>query len=67
MKAGMFSAKIVEGFEKIANKMTSQGAASFRQDGREPPPSGKGPLSSMSEEAYNSMSAAEKFRVSRLG
>jgi hypothetical protein len=30
MKAGMFSARIVEGFEKIANKMATQGHASPR-------------------------------------
>jgi hypothetical protein len=67
MKAGMFSAKIVEGFEKIANKMTSQGAASFRQDGREPAVNGRGPLSSMSEEAYGALSAQERFKISRMG
>jgi hypothetical protein len=50
MRAGMFSAKIVEGLERIQNKMTSQGAASFSQAHREPNSGGRGPLSSMSEQ-----------------
>jgi hypothetical protein len=67
MRAGMFSAKIVQGLETIQKKMVSQGAASFRQDGREPPGNAKGPLSSLSEAEYGALSAAERFRLSRLG
>jgi hypothetical protein len=66
MRQGMFSAKIVEGLETIAKKFATQGHASFTQHGREPENPNRGPLSSMSEEQYNAMSAAERFRVSRL-
>jgi hypothetical protein len=61
MKAGMFSAKIVEGFEKIANKMSTQGHASFRQDGREP----EGQPGRVSEEQWETMSSAERWNYSR--
>jgi hypothetical protein len=67
MRQGMFSAKIVEGLEKIAGKMASGGAAPFSQHGREPHIPDRGPLSSMSDEVYNATSAAERYRLSRLG
>jgi hypothetical protein len=63
----MFSAKIVEGLELLAKRFATQGHASFTQHGREPDTTGRGPLSSMSEEQYNATSAAERFRLSRLG
>jgi hypothetical protein len=66
MRQGMFSAKIVEGLELIAKKFATQGHASFTQHGRVPDTSGKGPLSSMSEEQYNATPAAERYRLSRL-
>jgi hypothetical protein len=67
MRAGMFSAKIVQGLELIAKKMGNQGAASFRQDGREPSTGGKGPLSSMSDAEYNALSASEKYSIAKQG
>jgi hypothetical protein len=67
MVAGCFSEKQVRGLELLANKMASQGHASFSQAHREPPNPNTGPLSSMSEEHYDSLSAAEKFRISRVG
>jgi hypothetical protein len=67
MRQGMFSAKIVEGLEVIAKKFATQGHASFTQHGRVPDTSGNGPLSSMSDEVYNATSAAERYRLSRLG
>jgi hypothetical protein len=63
----LLTAGAVQAVEKIMTRMTSQGHASFRQDGREPASNGKGPPSSMSEAEYNSLSANEKFRISRLG
>jgi hypothetical protein len=63
----MLTAKAVEGIEKLMTKMSTQGHASFRQDGREVDRGGKGPLSSMSDEAYAATSANERFRLSRLG
>jgi hypothetical protein len=66
MTSGLFSAKQVEAMEVIARKMGSQGAASFRQDGREPPSNGRGPLSSMSDTEYDAATAAEKFKISRM-
>jgi hypothetical protein len=67
MRGMLVTARIIEGFEKIINRHTSQGTASFRQDGREPPPAGKGPLSSMSDAEYDALSANEKFRISKMG
>jgi hypothetical protein len=61
MRAGMFSEKIVRGLETIAQKMTNQGHASFRQDGREP----AGQPGRVSEEAYNTMSPAERWDYAR--
>jgi hypothetical protein len=66
MKAGMFSAKIVQGLEIIAKKMATQGHGSFRQDGREPNTGGKGPLSSMPDAEYDALSANEKYKISRM-
>jgi hypothetical protein len=63
----LFTADQVRAWEKIIGRITNQGVASFRQDGRELNTGGKGPLSSMSDEQYNAMSASERFRVSRLG
>jgi hypothetical protein len=59
--AGLFSEKQVRALEAIANKFASQGAASFRQDGREP----GGPSGRISEEAYNAMSAGERWDYAR--
>jgi hypothetical protein len=67
MRGMLVTARIIEGFEKIINRHTSQGTASFRQDGREPPPAGKGPLSSMPDAEYDALSAQERFRISRMG
>jgi hypothetical protein len=67
LTAGLFSEKQVRGLETLALKFASQGVMPFRQDGREPQSNGKGPLSSMGEAEYNSLSANEKFRLSRLG
>jgi hypothetical protein len=67
LAAGLFSEKQVLALEKLAIKFSSQGAASFRQDGREVDRGGKGPLSQMSEEEYNATPAGERFRLSRLG
>jgi hypothetical protein len=67
LTAGLFSERQVLALERIALKFASQGSASFSQAHREPQSNGKGPLSSMSEEQYNSTPAAERFRLSRLG
>jgi hypothetical protein len=61
MRAGMFSAKIVQGLELIATKMTSQGAAQFSQAHREP----AGPQGRVSEEEWAGMSSAEKWSYAR--
>jgi hypothetical protein len=57
----MVTSKIVEGLEKLMTKFVSQGAASFRQDGREPP----GQPGRVSEEAYAAMSPAERWDYAR--
>jgi hypothetical protein len=62
----LLTADQITGWEKIIAKTTTQGHASFTQHGREPSIPGNGPLSSMSDEQYNSMSASERFRLSRL-
>jgi capsid assembly protein len=62
MVAGCFSEKQVRGLELLANKMASQGAASFRQDGREP---GGHQGGRVSEEAYAAMSPSEKWDYAR--
>jgi hypothetical protein len=67
MKSMIVSEKLARGFETLLSKFASQGAASFRQDGREPAANGNGPLSSMPEAEYNALSAAERFRISRMG
>jgi hypothetical protein len=59
--SGLFSAKQVEALEKIANKMTSQGAASFSQAHREP----AGPQGRVSEEQYAAMSPSERWDYAR--
>jgi hypothetical protein len=61
MRAGMFSAKIVQGLEVIAKKMASQGAASFSQAHREP----AGPQGRVSEEEYNAMGPSERWDYAR--
>jgi hypothetical protein len=61
MRAGMFSAKIVQGLELIAKKMGNQGAASFRQDGREP----GGQSGRVSEAEWEGMSQAERYSYSK--
>jgi hypothetical protein len=61
MKAGMFSARIVEGYELMAKKFSSQGVASFRQDGREP----GGQPGRVSEAEYDAMSVAERYTYSK--
>jgi hypothetical protein len=59
--SGLFSAKQVEAMERIANKMSSQGAASFSQAHREP----GGQSGRVSEEEYNAMSQAERWNYAR--
>lgn len=55
------SAKATQGLELLIAKQASQGAASFRQDGREP----GGQLGRVSEAEYNAMSAAQKWDYAR--
>jgi hypothetical protein len=55
------------GWEKVIRKATSQGAASFRQDGREPNAGGRGPLSSLSEAEYGALSASERYAIAKRG
>jgi hypothetical protein len=63
----LYTANQVKGFEKLISKVTNQGAMAFRQDGREPHDTGKGPLSRLSEAEYNSLSAADRFRIAKGG
>jgi hypothetical protein len=56
----MLTAKAVEGIEKLMTKMSTQGVASFRQDGREVQTQGR-----VSEDEYNAMSQAERWNYSR--
>ena len=53
MRPMIVSSSIVEGFERLASRFTSQGAAPFSQAHRAPQESGAGRLT---EEAYNKLS-----------
>lgn len=61
IRGGMYSAGVVTALEKLASKFANQGAASFRQDGREP----GGQPGRVSEAEYNAMSAAQKWDYAR--
>jgi hypothetical protein len=61
MRHMVVSEKIVRGFEKLISKFTSQGVASFRQDGREP----QGAPGRVSEAEYNAMSGAERYAYAK--
>jgi hypothetical protein len=63
----LFTADQITGFERLIRRVTNGGAASFRQDGREPHNPNTGPLSSMSEAEYASLSAAEKYSIAKNG
>jgi hypothetical protein len=67
LRTMMLTAKAVEAVEKIMTKFSSQGAMAFRQDGREPPPAGRGPLSSMPDAEYDALSASEKYAIAKRG
>jgi hypothetical protein len=58
---GLFCEKQVRGLELLANKFATQGHASFSQAHREP----GGQSGRVSEEAYNAMSAGEKWAYSK--
>jgi hypothetical protein len=61
MRPMIVSSSIVEGFERLASRFTSQGAAPFSQAHRaEPEPSGR-----LSEEAYSKLSQAERWEYAR--
>jgi hypothetical protein len=62
MTQRILTADDLVGWEKIIRKATSQGAASFRQDGREP---GGHQGGRVSEEAYAAMSPSEKWDYAR--
>jgi hypothetical protein len=57
----ILTADAVVGWEKIISKSTRQGAASFRQDGREP----DAPRGRVSEGEYNAMSSGERYAYSK--
>jgi hypothetical protein len=57
----MLTAKMVEGMEKLMTKMSTQGHASFRQDGREP---GSAP-GRVSEAEYDAMTPGERYAYSK--
>jgi hypothetical protein len=61
MRGGMFSAKIVEGLEKIATQFASQGHAPFTQYGRTPPDA----PGRVSEEQWAGMSPAQCLDYTR--
>jgi hypothetical protein len=61
MKQMLVTAEIVHAAEKLAAKFSSQGAASFRQDGREPPP-GAGRVSN---EEFAKMGPAARLDYAR--
>lgn len=61
MRPMLVTAKIIERFERLANKFQSQGAASFSQQHREPAErSGR-----VSDEQYNAMGPAERLNYAR--
>jgi hypothetical protein len=62
MRQGMFSAKIVEGLEKIATKFATQGHASFTQRGRTPQDTQPGRVS---EDEYAGMTVAQRYAYSK--
>jgi hypothetical protein len=61
VRSGMYSAGIVTALEKLATKFANQGAASFRQDGREP----GGQPGRASEAEYNAMTSAQRWDYAR--
>lgn len=61
IRAGMYSAGVVTALEKLAAKFANQGAASFRQDGREP----GGQPGRVSEAEYNAMTSAQRWDYAR--
>jgi hypothetical protein len=61
MTQRILTADDVVGWERIISKATRQGAASFRQDGREP----AGQPGRVSEEQWSGMSSAEKWDYAR--
>jgi hypothetical protein len=63
MRVMIVSSAIVEGFERLAAKHTSQGSASFSQAHRAPPePGGPGRVS---DEEYSRMSQSERWAYAR--
>jgi hypothetical protein len=65
MRPMIVTAKIVEGLERLAAKMTTQGATPFSQAHRDAPdPQGPGPRR-VSEEEYGRMNAAERWQYAR--
>jgi hypothetical protein len=61
MRSMIVSEKIARGFERLMAKFSSQGAASFRQDGRAPH---EGP-GRVDEATFNKMSAGERLDYAR--
>jgi len=61
MRGMIVTEKIVRGFEKLISKFTSQGHASFRQDGREP----HNPMQRYSEAEWAEMSQSERWAARR--
>ena len=63
MRPMIVSSSIVEGFERLASRFTTQGHAPFSQQHRTPEPS-PGP-GRVTEEQYNAMSQAERYAYAR--
>ena len=65
MRPMIVTARIVEGFEKLASKHTTQGAAGFSQAHRAPPDQqGPGPRRA-SDEEYGRMTQSERWEYAR--
>jgi hypothetical protein len=62
MMAGVWTAKALEGFERLLSARMTQGAANFSQAHRTPEPSAPGRVS---DDEYNRMSQAERWEYAR--
>jgi hypothetical protein len=60
---GLWSSKQVQALEKIASRMTTQGAANFSQAHRTPKPAPGG--GRVSDEEYSRMTSAERWEYAR--
>jgi hypothetical protein len=60
LNKAMFSAKIVEGFEKVMRHVTAQGGSNFSHSGREPPKTNNGEIPGYDNMIFSERRAAQE-------